>query len=178
VNQSGKLQLLPLAAICAAALLLGMAGRAALHADPSRSDEMLAMFEDWCLPRLSGVAREPAAPLQALAQIPGEVLWVDPDSMIALKTSPKDCRVTDVLLPLGPQQADRFTETVKERVGTWAPTLRLDITATVEGWDAFLFWLSTPDLSDPQRWGILLSRFAASGDGSTTDLILALPRVK
>ena len=178
MNYSGKQQLLPLAVICATALLLGMAGRAALHTEPSRSAKMLAMFEDWCLPRLSGIAREPVAPLQALAQIPGEVLWVDPVSMIALKTSPKDCRVTDVLLPLGPRQADRFTETVKNRVGTWAPTLRLDVSATVEGWDAFLFWLSPPDPAERQRWGILLTRFAATGDGSTTELTLALPPSK
>lgn len=178
MNRGGKQRLLPLAAICAAGLLFGLAGRAALDASPSRSAMMLALFEDWCLPRLNGFAREPAAPLQALSQIPGEVLWVDPVSMIALKTSPKDCRVTDVLRPLGPKEADAFTEVVKESIGIWAPTLQLDVSATIEGWDAFLFWLSPPDPAERQRWGIMLSRFAATGDGSTTELTLALPPSK
>ena len=174
----GKQRFLPLAAICAAGLLFGLAGRAALDAPPSRSAMMLALFEDWCLPRLNGIAREPAAPFQALSQLPGEVLWVDPVSMIALKTSPKECRVSDILLPLGIKGSDEFTQTVKERIGTWAPTLRLEVSSSVEGWDAFLFWLSTPDLSDPQRWGILLTRIAATGEGSETELSLALPRSK
>ncbi len=174
----GEHRVVLLALICAVGLLLGMAGRAAFEDFQARADSMVMLFEDWCIPRLQGIANEPGPPLQPLRQKPGEILWVDPISKIALRVGQKGCRVSDALEPLGPEGASAVTQMVTDRMTTWSPTLNLYASATVEGSDAFLFWLSSEDPSDPQSWGITLTRFTATGEGSTTERILALPRTQ
>lgn len=162
--------------VIATGLLVGMALRSALTPPIDRGARMVAMFEEWCIPLLSGMRPEPDAVLVPFNAVPRAAHWLDPASALMLEKTARSCSVSDAPRLLSEQDRATVTAQVKDRVALWAPALRPGKPRLALDFDAFFFWDSTEDVSDPSRWGILLSRARKTGEDADTSLTLSLPK--
>jgi hypothetical protein len=135
----------------------------------------MTLFRTYCVPLSRGVVVEPDSDLVRLENIPGETLWVEPESMAVLEFDARSCEVSDALRRMSLDEQARFDSAAINLVTAEFVALTLDTDNSLANWDLFIFWYQFP-LDNPDRWGIMLSRFSSEGDQSKSSLSLALPR--
>jgi hypothetical protein len=155
---------------------MGFAAGLDLHAQlqgtPDRAEAAAAMFENWCIAHLRGDGKMPGPPLEYYSGFPGQALWVDRETKLALELTAQHCTVSDQLARMNSPDQDNLLLNVRAQIAHWGPALTEDPTIgqTLPGSRA---WVSPHAMGDPLRWGIVFG--SDQGEDALTYLSVRFP---
>ncbi|MAQ37275.1 MULTISPECIES: hypothetical protein [Thioclava] len=125
--------------------------------DPAHA--MLSMFEERCLPMLTGES----ADISGLIDVPMTIHhheYVDPKSHLSLLTNKGACSISDSFAPLDDANVQTLVMQLRERIPKLVGLPESDDMAPVG--NVAVGWMKGERLS-PERWGVSMIQFGAGG---------------
>lgn len=140
----------------------------------SRSEAMVELFEQYCLPF---ARKESDPPLDKLVPFSGPTdrqYWMDETSLVLVAFDERHCLVSDELEHLSEDERALVQRAAAMLVQFKFPELERVTNHGLDGsWDHYAAWTQY-ELGDPRRWGIMVHRFAKTGEQAQTTLQLTL----
>lgn len=155
-----------------AGLGVGLGGAALLWPEPGRGARMVELFETHCVPFARTRATPDTAGLEQMADVPGQNLWVEKSSGIALEFDNHACQVSDVLGHVPADDHALIDAAVGDLILRAFPDLEPRDSDYALDWDRHLVWMQYPE-DDPRNWAVQMFRVTAAGPDAATTLRVA-----
>ncbi len=153
---------------------VGLGARHILTPTETRAQAFMRLFGTHCLPLIEGKPLVPPQDMLRYTAMPGNPRWLTPQSHLTLEQSNRSCSISDGLRHLNSQERNELEQRAVSLVETSFPQLSLDRNTGLDSWAQHYFWMEHP-FGHPDRWGIMLTRFTDSGEGTMTSLQVGLP---
>lgn len=136
---------------------IGYFGRGYFHQPIDRVQSAFDLFETYCVPFAEGRFIAPEEALVPLKPV-GGYAWADPQSVMLLHYTRRECMVSDSLRALDPRSAKIMDERASDFVAREFPHLARDPEGVLEAWPAFMVWQSHPR-GDKRRRAVVYARW-------------------